>query len=438
MFGTVSFKALSPYFAKIFQVVPPPNPTRRAPEPFTCPLADSFRLDASVCFLNHGSFGAVPTPVRTAQQAILDEIEAQPVEMLARKMPGRLAAVRERLAAFLGTRPERLGLVTNATSGVGSVLRSIDWRRGDQIVLSNHGYNAVRQAVHAQAERFGCEVVVVDIPLPMCGAENARSRFRDAINNRTRLVIVDHVTSPTALRFPVEQIAADCRAAGVLCLVDGAHAPGMLDLDIDRIDCDWYTGNLHKWVCAPRGCAFLVANPRVLSWTHPETTSHQHGQGLALEADWQGTRDFSAWLSIPAALDFIASGGPAASSLARRNIALARWAHEMLCDAWRVEPLSPLDGSMLGSMATVPAPAGIRNVFACASDFQAHLYGTHRIEVPVIDWGGRLHLRVSAQAYNTPDDYLLLAGAVCASAGGDAGGAVAAEPGPPAAAARAC
>ena len=431
-------EVFDPLFVKILWVVNQSNFARTPPQAFACPLADSFRLDRSVRFLNHGSFGAVPTPVRAAQLAILDEIEAQPVEMLVRKLPGRLAAVRERLAAFLGTRPERLGLMTNASTGVGSVLRSIEWRRGDQIVVSNHGYNAVRQAVQAQSERFGCELVVVDIPLPIGAAEDARSRFRDAINRRTRLVIVDHITSPTALRLPVDEIAADCRAAGVLCLVDGAHAPGVLDLDIDRIDCDWYTGNLHKWVCAPRGCAFLAANPRVLSWTHPETTSHQHGQGLALEADWQGTRDFSAWLSIPAALDFIASGGPAASSLARRNIALVRWAHEMLCEAWRVEPLSPLDGSMLGSMATVTAPAGIRDAFACASDFQAHLWGTHRIEVPVIDWGGRWHLRISAQAYNTPNDYLVLAGAVCASAGGDIGGAVAAAPTPPAAAARAC
>lgn len=407
--------------------------------PFNSPLAGSFGLSQAIVFLNHGSFGAVPKPVAAVQRQIMEEIEAQPVEMLARKMPARLLAVRERLAAFLGTHPERLGLVTNATAGVGSVLRSIDWQEGDQIILSNHGYNAVRQAVQAQCERFRCEAVVVDIPLPLRGPDEVRARFRGAINSRTRLLIVDHVTSPTALRFPVEEIAADCRAAGVLCLVDGAHAPGMLDVDIDSIDCDWYTGNLHKWVCAPRGCAFLVANSRVLPWTHPETTSHQHGQGLALEADWQGTRDFSAWLSIPAALDFIASGGPSASSLARRNIALARWAHEMLCRSWHVEPLSPIDGSMLGSMATVPAPASARSSFTAASEYQTHLYATHQIEVPVIDWGGQWHLRVSAQAYNAPQDYLSLAGAVCAEAGGAvAGGAAGAGTGAAAIAARAC
>jgi len=405
---------------------------------FRSPLADSFSLSQEVVFLNHGSFGSVPKPVSAVQQAFLAEIEAQPVEMLARKMPARLLAVRERLAAFLGTHPERMGLVTNATAGVGSVLRSIDWRKGDQIILSNHGYNAVRQAVQAQCERFGCEAVVVDIPLPLRGPDEVRRRFRGAINARTRLVIVDHITSPTALRFPVAEIAADCRAARVLCLVDGAHAPGMLDLDVDSIDCDWYTGNLHKWVCAPRGCAFLVANPRVLPWTHPETTSHPYGNGLALEADWQGTRDFSAWLSIPAALDFIASGGPSASSLARRNIALARWAHEMLCGAWHVEPLSPLDGAMLGSMATVPLPAGTRSRFASASEYQAHVYATHRIEAPIIDWGGRWHLRVSAQAYNTPQDYLLLAGAVWADAGGSGTGGTAGVGTEAAAAARAC
>ncbi len=403
---------------------------------FASPLAGSFKLAGDICFLNHGSFGAVPTAVATVQRGLMEEIEAQPVEMLARKMPERLLQVRHRLAAFLGTHPDRLGLVTNATAGVGSVLRSIDWRKGDQIIVSNHGYNAVRQAVQAQCERFGCTLVVVDIPLPLRGPDEVRERFRSAINPRTRLVIVDHVTSPTALRFPAAEIAADCRAKSVLCLVDGAHAPGMFDVDVDSMDCDWYTGNLHKWVCAPRGCAFLVANKRVLSRTHPETTSHQHGKGLALEADWQGTRDFSAWLSIPAALDFIASGGPTASSLARRNIALARWAQQMLCQAWQVEPISPPDGSMLGSMATVPAPLECQRAFTSASDFQAHLYATNRIEVPVIDWGGRWHVRVSAQAYNTPQDYLSLAGAVSAVAGGVGGAGTVVEAA--AAAARAC
>lgn len=415
------------------------SPTPHQPTgAFTSPLAGSFQLGGSVCFLNHGSFGAVPSSVAAVQRGVMEEIEAQPVEMLARQMPKRLLQVRQRLAAFLGTHPDRLGLVTNATAGVGSVLRSIDWRKGDQIIVSNHGYNAVRQAVQAQCERFGCKVVVVDIPLPLRGPDEVRQRFRNAIHSRTRLVIVDHVTSPTALRFPAEEIAADCRAKSVLCLIDGAHAPGMFDLDVDSIDCDWFTGNLHKWVCAPRGCAFLAANKRVLSWTHPETASHQHGQGLALEADWQGTRDFSAWLSIPAALDFIASGGPTASSLARRNISLARWAHQMLCEAWHMEPISPLDGSMLGSMATVPVPPDCQRAFATAAAFQAHLYATNRIEVPVIDWGGRWHVRVSAQAYNTPQDYLSLAGAVCAVAGGAGGGGAGRVVEAAAAAARAC
>ena len=401
---------------------------------FKCPLAGSFSLSRTVCFLNHGSFGAVPRPVQEAQRRWMEEIESQPVEALARNMAARLVAVRERLGAVLGTHPGRMGLLTNASAGVGSVLRSIPWKRGDQIVVSNHGYNAVRQAVQAQCERFGCETVVVDIPLPLSGTDDVRSRFRGAINRNTRLVIVDHVTSPTALQFPVNEIAADCRDAGVHCLVDGAHAPGMLRLEIDSIDCDWYTGNLHKWVCAPRGCAFLVAAERVLSITHPETTSHQHGLGLALESDWQGTRDFSAWLAIPAALDFIASGGPSATSLAERNIALARWAHAMLSDAWQVEPLSPRDGSMLGSMASVMLPAPIQRAYASASDFQTYLYQTHRIEVPVIDWGGHWFVRVSAQAYNTPQDYLLLAGAVESARGGIAGGAAGAA----SVAARAC
>ncbi|MSR69759.1 MAG: aminotransferase class V-fold PLP-dependent enzyme [Phycisphaerales bacterium] len=376
----------------------------------------AFGIDPEVVFLNHGSFGAVPAPVARAAEAWRVKIEARPIETIARRMTEELAHVKVRVGEYLGADPARIGFVTNATSGIGAVLRSIHWKPGDRIVISNQCYNAVRQAAHAYCERFGCEVVVVDLPLPLGDEAVIVDRFMSAVDARTRLVIVDHITSPTAIVLPVAAIARACRERAVRCLVDGAHAPGMIPLAIDAIGADWYTGNLHKWVCAAKGCAILVPSPETASFTHPETTSHFHGHGFAAEFDWQGTRDFAGLLAIPAAIDFVTasfSGG-----LMQHNHALAAWAHRSLCAAFKVEPLSPLDGSMIGSMAAVELPLAIAQRFKSAQLFQAALYERHHIEVPIIDWGGRWYVRVSAQAYNTAQDYVGLSGAVAVESGG--------------------
>jgi isopenicillin-N epimerase len=235
-----------------------------------------------------------------------------------------------------------------------------------------------------------------------------------ALDIHTRLVIVDHITSPTAVILPVAEIAHACREKGVLCLIDGAHAPGMIPLNIDEIGADWYTGNLHKWVCAPKGCAFLVASTQTETWTHPETTSHMHGHGFAEEFDWQGTRDFAPWLTIPTAIEFVCGGFP--GGIREHNHQLATWAQKKLCLDFGTRSISPIDGSMIGSMATITLPPAISMRFASAADFQATLYDVHKIEVPIIDWGGVWHSRVSAQAYNCPEDYLALSAAVCSEA----------------------
>ncbi len=379
-------------------------------------VTSAFGLDPVVTFLNHGSFGAVPAPVTLAADQWRQRIEARPIEAIGRRMNDELASVKGHVGEYLGCDPARIGFVINATSGIGSVLRSIHWRRGDRIVVSNQGYNAVRQAAQAYCERFGCEVVVADLPLPLLDDASIVNRIMRAVDARTRLVIVDHITSPTALILPVAQIARACRERGVRCLVDGAHAPGMVQLNIDAIGADWYTGNLHKWVCAPKGCAILVPSVETVAFTHPETTSHNHGHGFAAEFDWQGTRDFAGLLAIPAAIAFVSASSP--GGLMAHNHALAAWAHRYLCNAFNVESVSPLDGSMIGSMAAVPLPAVIAQRFTSAQLFQARLYERHHIEVPIIDWGGRWFVRVSAQAYNTTDDYVGLSGAVALESAG--------------------
>lgn len=374
----------------------------------------AFRLDPTITFLNHGSFGAVPVAVEEECGRWRSRLEARPIEMLGRNIYGLLSGVKTRLGEYLGTAPERIGLVTNATSGVGAVLRSLEWHRGDRITLTNHGYNAVRQAAHAVAERFGVEVDIADLPLPIGDATSVVEGIMGSVTQRTKLVIVDHVTSPTALVLPVAQIVRACHERGVRCLVDGAHAPGMLPLNIDAIAADWYTGNLHKWVCAPKGSAILVPSQEVAPWTHPETTSHFHGHGFAAEFDWQGTRDYSGWLSLPVAVDFVESAGH--QQLMRRNHDLARWAHEVICHRLGTTPISPLDGSALGSMAAIELPAAARSSHPSAAHLQAALYEESKIEVPIIDWGGKWLVRVSAQAYNKPGDYLALLDALSAAA----------------------
>ena len=222
---------------------------------------------------------------------------------------------------------------------------------------------------------------------------------------RTRLAIFDHVTTPTAVIFPVEELVALCRRVGAAVLIDGAHAPGMLALDVTAIDADWYVGNCHKWLMAPKGSAFLWTAPARQADTHPLVISHGYGQGFAAEFDWTGTRDPSAWLAVPAAIDFHAAlGGPA---LRAGNVALIREAATMLAGAWRTDRGSP--DALTGAMAAVRLPDAGTATPERARELRDHLFETHRIEALVVAMAGALWTRISAQAYNEPADYQRLA-----------------------------
>ncbi len=364
-------------------------------------------LDPSYDFLNHGSFGSVPRPVQAAQLRYRDLVEARPIEVLGRQCRSLLTRARERAARFVGADPNGLGFVTNATEGVNSVLRSFAFRPGDVLLTTNHVYNAVKQAMTAIARKAGAEVRTVDVPLPLRSPAQVTSALIGAMDGRTRLVIVDHITSPTAVVFPVADIARACRERGIACLVDGAHAPGMLDLRVEEIGATAYTGNFHKWVCAPKGCAFLWAAQAIRGEVHPATVSHFLDQGFDVEFDWQGTRDISAWLAIEDAIGLWEPLGW--KTLREHNHAMAAWVQRLWCERWGVQPCTPLDGSMIGSMAAVPLPDGFAERYGKAEDLQAILFGEHRIEIPIVDWGGRWHARASCQAYNRPEQYERLA-----------------------------
>lgn len=388
---------------------PATSPTDR-PFPAARAWKRRWRLDPAIAFLNHGSYGACPAPVLRAQERWRDAIERRPIEMLDRRRPGLLRHARERVAEFVGADPEGLGFVTNATAGVNAVLRSLEFQPGDEIVITDHGYPAVERTVRHVAARTGARAITVTLPLPAGFGDELARAVEAAWTDRTRLVLVDHVTSPTAIVMPVEAIARRARARGIEVLVDGAHAPGMLDLDVRRIGATYYTANLHKWVCAPKGSGFLWVAPERRGDVHPPVISLFQGEGFEKEFEWQGTRDITAWLSVPEAIDFFAEFGW--ERVRRHNHERAVEVQRMLCDAWGVEPITPRDGSLLGSMAAVPTPEGVRRRFESRPALLRTLYDDFGIEIPPTEVGDRWLLRASCQVYNEPSEYERLAHAV--------------------------
>lgn len=372
-------------------------------------------LDPAITFLNHGSFGARTRTILARQQVWRDRIEARPIEMLGRRVRELLAPAKETVASFVGADPEGLGFVTNATEAVNAALRSVSWRRGDRIVTTDHVYHAVRQTLRRLAHEHELELVEVPVPMPLRSAADILAAIEPWLAPPTRLLLVDHVTSATALRFPVESIVSRCRERSIEVIVDGAHAPGMIDLDIAALDPDHYAANLHKWVCAPLGTALLWSSPRVRNRVHPNVTSHFYREGFGSEFDWQGTRDISGWIVAKEAIEDLAPVGW--DRIRAHNHALATWAHAMLVDRFGVEPMSPLDGSLLGSMAVIEVPKRLAERFDRPEDLQKAILDLHSIELPVIDWGGRRFVRISAMVHNRPHQYERLAEAIRSMAG---------------------
>src|SRR5437868_3248109 len=231
------------------------------PDPLRDNLIDDWMLEPGVDFLNHGSFGAVPRVVFEAQTEWRRHIEAAPVEIIARRRLELIDAAKRVVGRWLGMRPDDFGLVTNATEGVNAVLHSLRFGPGDELLTTTHVYNAVRQAMRFTCARCGASYRELDVPLPLRSAEQIADAVVSGLSDRTRLLVIDHITSPTALVFPVEQITRACARRGVDVLIDGAHAPGTIPLNVQRIGAAYYAGNLHKWACAPRGAAFLWARP---------------------------------------------------------------------------------------------------------------------------------------------------------------------------------
>jgi isopenicillin-N epimerase len=383
-------------------------------------LAEHWSLERGLVFLNHGSFGACPTEVLRHQAALRAEMEAEPVRFLSRELDDRLDVARAALAAFVGADPDDLAFVTNATSGVNAVLRSRLFAAGDELLTTDHAYGACRNTLDFVAERTGARVVIVTVPFPVASPDEVVAAVLAKVTTRTRLALLDHITSPTALILPIERLIAELGARGVEVLVDGAHAPGMVRLNLATLGATYYSGNCHKWLCAPKGSAFLWTRRdrqpevRPLTISHGATAVRPGRSRFRLEFDWTGTSDPTAWLTVPKAIEYLGAlvqgGWPA---LMARNHALALEGRRLLCAAAGAEP--PCPDEMVGSLAAVRLPDGTAEVGWRRPDpLQARLFHDWRIEVPVMSWPAapRRLVRISAQLYNHREHYERLAEAL--------------------------
>jgi len=382
--------------------------------------AELWPLESGVAFLNHGSFGACPTEILRYQAELRAQMEAEPVRFLSRELEGRLDVARAALGRFVGADPDDLAFVGNATGGVNAVLRSLRLAAGDELLTTDHAYAACRNTLDYVASVSGARVTVVTIPFPVASPEAIVDVVLARVTPRTRVALLDHVTSPTGLVLPIQRLVAELSRRSVDSLVDGAHAPGMVPLDLDALGAAYYSANCHKWLCTPKGSAFLWVRRDRQAGIHPLTISHGHVGERAgrtrfrLEFDWTGTLDPTAWLTVPRAIEYLGGllpgGWPA---LMARNRALVLQARALLCEAAGSAPACP--EQMIGSLASVILPERIApSGWRVREPLQDRLFEGWGIEVPIMRWPAppRRLVRVSAQLYNSADQYRRLAEAL--------------------------
>jgi isopenicillin-N epimerase len=393
------------------------------PPPFE-PLGE-WAIDPSIDYLNHGAFGACPRSVFEVQNEWRARFERQAVRFVLNELEPALDDARREIAAFVGADPLDLAFVQNPTTGVGAVLASLELRPGDELLISDHGYNACNNAARYWASRAGASVTVARVPFPLESEQQIVDAFLAAVTPRTRLVILDHATSPTALVLPVERLIPEFRRRNIQILLDGAHSPGMLPLDISALGTEYFVGTLHKWCCAPKGVSLLHVRRDLQERVHPLVISHGYNSTRTdrsrfhLEFDWVGSHDPSGYLSAPASLRYLAGLLPGGlPALRERNAALARAARALLAERLGLDV--PCPESMLGSMASLFLPDDRAPENKPGSPFAepltSNLREKHRFEVPVMVWPAapKRLLRISAGPYNHLAQYARLADVLAA------------------------
>lgn len=390
----------------------------------TSPLASNWGLDPAIDYLNHGSFGACPLEVLAHQRELRDRLEREAVRFFVEELEPMLDDARAEVATFIGAQPQDLVFVTNATVGVNAVLRSLEFKPGDELLSTNQDYNACLNAMRYAAERCGATPVIAELPFPIRSPDDAFNAIMSRVTPRTRLLMVSHITSPTAIILPVERLVKELNARGIDTLVDGAHAPGMVPVNVDALGAAYYTANCHKWMCAPKGAGILHVRPDRQHLIRPTVISHGANSRRAdrsrflMEFDWTGTADPTPYLCIPAALRCMAKmvdgGWP---EIRRRNRDLVLRGRDILCAALSASPAAPAE--MIGSIASVRLPDAAGHAPTPGPNqyhdpFQNRLIADHRVQVPIFPWPQwpTRWIRISGQLYNSIDQYERLGAAL--------------------------
>lgn len=374
-------------------------------------LRNLFLLDPAITFLNHGSFGACPQPVFEAYQRWQRELEYQPVEFLGRRFNDLMREARSTLADFVGVDADEITYVTNATVGLNTVARSLELRPGDEVLSTDHEYGALDRTWCFLCEKAGAKYLRQPINVPITNADEVIEAVWAGVTDRTRVLFISHITSPTGIIFPVQELIRRARERNILTVIDGAHAVGQIDLDLHALGADFYSSNCHKWLMSAKGSAFLYARrgvqhlvePLVVSWgwqsEHPSTSR------FIDEQEWQGTRDIAAYLSVPTAIQFFHDHDW--PRVRQQCHELVRAAREQAQALTGLPPLTPDDPAWFSQLSALPLPP-------CDLDaLKRRLYDEYRIEIPVIRWNDRHCVRISVQGYNTQADVDTLIAALC-------------------------
>jgi isopenicillin-N epimerase len=372
-------------------------------------LKDYFLLDPDVVYLNHGSFGACPRPVVEIYQSWQRRLEKQPVQFLGNELNDLLLTARKDLGSYIKVPAKDIVFIPNATHGVNIIARSIKLAPGDEILTTDHEYGACNFVWDFICKKTGARYIKKAIKIPVKSAEEITEEFWRAVTPKTKLIFISHITSPTSLRLPVEQICELARNSGILTIIDGAHAPGQIPLDLPSLGADFYTGNCHKWMLSPKGAAFLYARsevqslvePLIVSWGYQSNTLPPRESTFIDYLQWTGTCDPAAYLSVPAAISFMEQNHWEVVRDACHN--LLRSAIKRICDQSGMAPLYPLDSLLYHQMGTIPIPT-----LSDIGKLKIRLYSEYKIEIPCIEWNGKHFIRLSIQGYNTHAEISLL------------------------------
>lgn len=367
-------------------------------------LKDYFLLDPTIIFLNHGSFGATPKPVLEAYQNWQRRLERQPVLFLGRELPELLRESRRVLGEYLNIEADDLVYIPNATHGVNIVAHSLQFKPGDEILTSDHEYGACDYTWEFICGKTGARYIHQPIPLPVQSEEETVEQFWRGVTTRTKVIYLSQITSSTAFRLPVEEICRRAREAGIMTIIDAAHSPGQIPLDLKALDADMVFGNTHKWLMNVKGSGFLyvrrelqdLIEPLIVSWGYHATPDIATGSRFIDYLQWTGTKDPTAALTVPDAIQFMKDHDW--DTVRCQCHVLLRQAIERICDLTGLSPLYPLDSDFYSQMGIAPLPS------SDLTTLKSRLYEEFKIEVPLTEWQDKQFVRISVQGYNTQED----------------------------------